>query len=493
MTIHDLSFNQDFTCLLVSTNKCHKIFNCDPFGEFYLVGKDKENSPTAFLRMLFSTSLTIIVPEYGTEVGNRVLKVFNLKQNLKICELTFPLNIVDLMLNRKRLVVFLEVGQIYIYDLSSIRLIKVLEINSFMKRSEDDDQCVVADLSPDDNSYLVLPLLVINEQTDLFNTDGSGGSSQLGTPVLRPSDSRIVNSLDELIEFTDKNKQSSLAKQDTITLDDLQKNSPGWILVYDTISLRPRLIYKAHDAGIAKVAISNSSGEIATASTKGTIIRVCHLSFELLHDFNKLKITHINNLRRGHNLTTINALKFNIDSSILGCGSESNTIHFFNIGPDNATSPGDEDPYSSDDDAKDGRSSLEDLNENLASLLVLKQPEESPPKEAEQSNSYFSAFRRSSKLLNNLYTKLIIKKLPYRDYFDNLIWTKPRRSFAYIKLPEHLASVSHKRNVEIGFSSSGLLMLASYITGTFYHYQLPKLHGEEREKCTLLSLNSLLG
>lgn len=493
MTIHDLAFNQDFTCLLMSTDECHKIFNCDPFGEFYLAGKDTDNGATAFLRMLFSTSLTIMVPDGGAETGKRVLKVFNLKQNLKICELTFPLNIVDLMLNRKRMIVFLEVGQIYIYDLSSIRLIKVLEINSFIKKHEDDDLTVVADLSPDDNSYLVLPLLAINEQTDLFNTECVAGTSQPDTPVLKPSDSRIVSSLDELIEFTQKNKQSSLAKQETITLEDLQKDSPGWILVYDTINLRPRLIYKAHDAGIAKVAISNTSGEIATASTKGTIIRVCHLNFELLDHFKKLKISHVTNLRRGHNLSTINALKFNVDSTILGCSSESNTIHFFQVDADSSANADDEEEaYSSDEDAKSGRSSQEDLNENLASLLVLKRPDESPVKEAEHSNSYFSAFRRSSKILNNLYTKLIMKKLPYRDYLDNLLWTKPRRSFAYIKLPEQ-STQSRKKYVEIGFSGSGSLMLASYITGTFYHYQLPKPHGgEEREKCVLLSQNSLL-
>lgn len=493
MLIHDLAFNQDFTCLLMSTDECHKIFNCDPFGEFYLAAKDTEISATAFLRMLFSTSLTIIVPEGGPSVGKRVLKVFNLKQNLKICELTFPLDIVDLMLNRKRLIVFLEVGQIYIYDLSSIRLIKVLEINSFLKKHDEENQGVVADLSPDDNSYLVLPLLVVNEQTDLFNTVSASGASQPATPMSNPSEPHLVNSLGELIEFTHKNQHSTLAKRESITLEDLQKDSLGWILVYDTINLRPRLIYKAHDSGIAKVAISNNSGDIATASTKGTIIRVCHLNSELLRDFKKLKISHVTNLRRGHNLTTINALKFNIDSSILGCSSESNTIHFFLINCETSSGAEDvEDPYSSDEENRSVQSSQDDLNENLASLLVLKRPEESPAKETGHSQSYLSAFRRSS-ILNNQYTKLIMKKLPYKDYLDNLLWTKPRRSFAYIRLPEQLSGQSQRKNVEIGFSGSGSLMLASYITGTFYHYQLPKPHGgEEREKCILLSKSSLL-
>lgn len=496
MVINDFAFNQDFTCLLMSTLECHKIFNCDPFGEFYSLPSDMNPLPTAFLRMLFSTSLTIIVPEMNLNLGNRVLQVYNLKQKLKICELTFPSNIVDLMLNRKRLVVFLEVGQIYIYDLSSVKLMKVLEINSFvLKKGHDESNStrVVASLSPDDRLYLALPLLHVNEQTDLFNADGS--SSQPTTPVLRPSDSAAVVSLDSLVELTQKNEHSPLAKKETITLEDLQKDSHGWVVIYDTINLKPRLIYKAHDSGIAKIAISRDSHAVATASNKGTIIRVCHLNFELLEDLNKLTITHITNLRRGHHLTRINNLTFSLDSSILGCGSDSNTIHFFTTGGPASTPAGPsgatEEHETSDEESRSGRSSLEDLNENLANLLILKQPEQERELE-EEPKLYFSlGLKKLSKLLNNPYTKLIMKKLPYKDYFDNLIWEPPRRSFAFVKLAETAPSTPRHKSVEIGFGPSGLLMLASYQTGTFYQYKLPKPHLEDREECHLISSHSL--
>lgn len=469
--INDLAFNQDNTCLLMSTLECHKIYNCDPFGEFYT--SDKNNAPTAFLRMLFSTSLTIIVPESGLSLGNRVLQVHNLKQNLKICELTFPSNIVDLMLNRQRLVVFLEVGQIYIYDLSSVRLMKVLEINSYLK---DENDRVVAALSADDRLYLAMPLLVVNDQTDLFNEC----SSQPSTPVLRPSDLAPVVLLDSLVELTQKNENSLLAKKETITLDDLQKDSSGWVVIYDTINLKPRLLYKAHDSGIAKIALSRDSHAVATASTKGTIIRVSHLNYDLLDDLGKLHITHITNLRRGHHLTRVTNLTFSVDSSVLGCGSDSNTIHFFKIAPETPQ-------QELSDEEQSNRSSLDDLNENLANLLILKQPEE--PENEDNDGLYFSRFRRSSKFLNNPYTKLLMKKLPYKDYFDNLIWEPPRRLFAYVKLGEN-GPVTHK-NVELGLGALGVLMLASYHTGTFYQYKLPKPSGEEREECVLLSSHLL--
>lgn len=485
MVIRDLAFNQDFTSLLMSTDENHKIFNCDPFGEFYVLSaKDKEKCPTAFLRMLFSTSLTFIVPE--TPSGSRVVKVMNLKLNMKICELVFSLNIVDLMINRKRLVVFVEVGQIYIYDLSTIRLVKVVEVNDFTKKG-DSPRSVVAALSADDSSLLVLPLLALNDQSDVLSCDIMGQSpSQPGTPVLRPSDSTLPNTLDSLIQLTQKNNMSPLLAREGITLEDLHNDSKGWLLVYDTVHLMPRLIYKAHDSAIAKIAISADSKCIATALTKGTIVRVCHLLHE---DSEKIKLDHITNLRRGHNATRVTTLSFNTSASVLGCASDSDTIHFFMVSSDTDTtqdvpSDAEDDSRPSDDDA--GRS-LEDLNENLANLLILRPAEETEKEES----GYFNALKRSARLLNNLYTKLIVRKLPYREYLGNLMWEATRRSFAYIRLPEYVPGASSRpKNVEIGFSGTGLVMLASYNTGTLYHYRLPDAGGE-REACSLLSLNSL--
>ncbi|ODV80346.1 autophagy-related protein 21 [Suhomyces tanzawaensis NRRL Y-17324] len=541
VVINDLTLNQDCSCISISTNEYHKIFNCEPFGEFYtsqslpqqndpdsatsndsnqerpatnrrdsLIVTDSSGpkNPTAFLKMLFSTSLTIIIPQSTTKLGNRLLKIYNLKQNLKICELTFPSSIVNVRLNRKRLVVFLEIGQIYVYDLSCVRLIKVLEINTYGDLSLSDEKApnseLVGDLSPDDQSYLLLPVSMINDQTDLFNTENgrpastSRPGSQPSTPVLQPSDSTILSYyLDSLIALTHKNDGSSISKRigQGITLEDLKKDSDGWVLVYDTIKLKPKLIFKAHNSAIAKITISGNNRSIATASVKGTIIRV----FQLEINEDKIGISQVINLRRGHNLARINTLSFNSDCTILGCGSESNTIHFFKLNEE-----GQQHVVESDDES-DEESRSEDLNDNLASLLV----EQSTPKESEEPASYFSFnLKKTSKLINNHYTKSIIKRLPYKDYFDNLIWEPPRRSFAYIKLPEYTPPPPHsaasdisKNKVEIGFNAN-LILLASYQTGTFYQYQLPPVpvkgqkhkHREDdtRQECLLVNQYSLV-
>lgn len=470
---NDLAFNQDFTCILISTGEGHKIFNCDPFGEFYSLVKNE--CPTAIQRMLFSTLLTIVVPETGQKGGNKMLKIFNLKQNLKICDLTFPSGIIDLMLNRKRLVVFLELGQIYIYNLSNITLSKVLEVN--IPQGEDGPE-VVADLSADDKSYLVLPLLMVNDHTDLFNL-----SSSLAVDPKKGS-----KQIRSLIEFTRKNKQTSLMKKDAVLLEDLRKESHGWILVYDTIELKPRLLYEAHDSSIAKVAISKEANKIASASSKGTIIRISHLE----EQDEKLSITRITSLRRGHHPAHVNCLKFNLDSTILGCGSESNTIHLFHTKALCELAGEDDNENADSEEEYEGsrHSSLEDLNENLANLLILKQPQDG----STEGKSYFSMVKeKSGRLLDSQFTQLLIKKLPYRDYFDNLILEPPRRCFAYTRLPEvGLPALRKKNNVEIGFTSSDALMLASYQTGTFYMFKVPKVKEDEKAECTLLSSHSLI-
>ena len=134
-TINDISFNPDFSLVSVATHTGNKVFNCEPFGELYSSSETQlrrtlsnsidgsntneqstedsssEQHPTKLLKMLFSTSLTIIVPE---ENDCRYLKVFNLKQNLKIVDLEFEASIFDVKLNRKRLVVALQNGELHI-------------------------------------------------------------------------------------------------------------------------------------------------------------------------------------------------------------------------------------------------------------------------------------------------------------------------------------------------------------------------------------------
>ncbi|KAI5955795.1 hypothetical protein KGF54_001297 [Candida jiufengensis] len=473
MYINDLAFNPDYSSISISTTKNHKIFNCEPFGELYsssenqlkktlsnsieeeeeqqeLTNDDKHNYPTKLLKMLFSTSLTIIVPQ---DENTKVLKIYNLKQNLKIVDLKFESNIIDVKLNRKRLVVFLQNGEIHIYDLSCIKLIKILKLHIPEENSE-----FVGDLSVNDKSWLCLPLNLLSEST-LMNEP-----------------------LNKYIGITPKIKETNLLENPVITIEDLKKDGDGWLLVYDTINLKPIIIFKAHDSLIGKISISHQGFKIATASIKGTILRV----FDLVQiDDETINLGNVKNLRRGHNLTKINSLSFHNQDLILGCGSESNTVHLFKLNNKNNNdlelkeNQDDREIYDHSDDQSDGeanRSSSEDLNESLANLLLSKNQQSQPTTQIEEDKPQLikqkSWFKKTKKkFINNQYTSSILKKLPYKDLFENLIWEPPTRSFAYIKLPEYIQDSKNK--VEIGFYND-LIFIASYQTGKFYQYQLPK-------------------
>lgn len=527
-TINDLSFNPDYSSISVSTSDGFKIFNCEPFGEFYSsqesplrksISNSLEDStgshnqihskndfqdtpaklPTAFLKMLFSTSLTIVVPQSEDNLGSRLLKIYNLKQNLKICELNFPSSIIDIKLNRKRLLVVLDTGQLYIYDLSCVRLLKILQL---LFNEHNSNQKFIGDLGADDNSWLIIPVISASNQTDLLNAETG---SQPSTPKLTPSDSVInTGSYSQFIEFTRNSSLSSLKKKNKlITLDDIKKDSEGWVIVYDTINLAPVVIFEAHHSAIARICISHRDNKIATASVKGTIIRV----FDLKEFEGKVKVHQVKNLRRGHNLVKVNSLSFHSDNHILGCGSESNTIHLFKIHDEESelcANENNEDRtnHNSDYEDSDGDTSKssEDLNENLANLLISK-PLDPISMEADDklSNSWFD---KTKKLISNQYTNSIIKKLPYKGYLENLIWQPPRRSFAYIKLPEyapHNEKDPRSNKVEIGFNND-LVFIASYHTGNFYQYQIPKQRGsvssisedDKREECLLISQFNLI-
>jgi hypothetical protein len=214
------------------------------------------------------------------------------------------------------------------------------------------------------------------------------------------------------------------------------KDYKGWLLIYDTIELKPLLVMKCHSGSVKKIIISNLV--IATASSKGTIIRLFYL--------NDLKLYKIVNLRRGHNIAKITSLKFNQDQTVLACGSES-TIHFFSLNDEEEDDTHQEQEENEDLESLDENSKLsEDLNENLANLLISK-PLEPEPEKTWKINSY---------------TKKLLKNLPYKDYFNNLILLPPKRSFNIIKLKEH-------KPIELGFLDD-LILVASY-SGKFYQYK----------------------
>eukprot|EP00092_Neocalanus_flemingeri_P001120 GFUD01001193.1.p1 GENE.GFUD01001193.1~~GFUD01001193.1.p1 ORF type:complete len:480 (+),score=82.30 GFUD01001193.1:248-1687(+) len=96
----------------------------------------------------------------------------------------------------------------------------------------------------------------------------------------------------------------------------------GELQIFDTINLASRVIIPAHEGQLAALQFSPSGTRIATASEKGTVIRVFST-----HDGSKLY-----ELRRGLKRTaSIYSLSFSPCGSFLACSSNTETIHVFKL------------------------------------------------------------------------------------------------------------------------------------------------------------------
>ncbi|KAJ4466318.1 WD40 repeat-like protein [Lentinula aciculospora] len=263
------NFNQDFSCISVGTRKGYSITNCDPFGRVYTMN----DGARGIVEMLFCTSLIALVGAADQPQSSpRKLQIVNTKRQSMICELLFPSSILAVKLNRKTLVIVLET-EIYIYDISNMRLLHVIETTP-------NPEAICA-LSPSaDSSYLAYP-----------------------SPVPSPSTpgTSAINSV--------PSSSSSSASQS------------GDVLLFSTRSLTVANVIQAHKAPISFLSINSTGTLLASSSDKGTVIRVWSIpGAEKLYQF-----------RRGTREAKIYSMNFNAVSSLLAVSSAHDTVHIFKL------------------------------------------------------------------------------------------------------------------------------------------------------------------
>lgn len=107
-------------------------------------------------------------------------------------------------------------------------------------------------------------------------------------------------------------QRASLVKEDAAESD--ESGNENWEIMSE-------MEIKAHQNGIVAMCISNDGGFVATASEKGTLIRVYKVSSgKLLKEF-----------RRGIKAVMITGLTFSSDNSLLLVSSNTGTIHLFDL------------------------------------------------------------------------------------------------------------------------------------------------------------------
>ncbi|KAI4238250.1 MAG: hypothetical protein L6R40_005790 [Gallowayella cf. fulva] len=265
MSMNFVTFNQDHSHLAIGTTRGFRIYTTDPFSKCF----ETKQGDIALLEMLFSTSLVALI------LSPRRLQITNTKRQSTICELTFPTTVLAVRLNRKRLAVVLE-DQIYLYDISNMKLLHTIETSP-------NPNAIVA-LSPSsDACYLAYPL------------------PQKSLP---------------------SNLTSSHATHAPPTSNHIPPTT-GDVLIFDALKLEAINVAEAHRSPLSCITLNNTGTLLATASDKGTIIRVFAVpSAKKLYQF-----------RRGSMPSRIYSMAFNATSTLLCVSSASDTVHIFKLAP----------------------------------------------------------------------------------------------------------------------------------------------------------------
>jgi len=126
--------------VVIATTRGIRQFTTEPFAQYY---QDDEGD-IAIIEMLYSTPLVALV------FSPRALRVLNTKRRTPICELSFPLKILAVKMNRKRLAVVLT-NQIFLYDMSNMKRLHIIDTSP-----NPHGLCALSPSS--ENDYLVYPL-----------------------------------------------------------------------------------------------------------------------------------------------------------------------------------------------------------------------------------------------------------------------------------------------------------------------------------------------
>lgn len=442
-----LSFNQDKTCLAAASEKAFAIFNCDPFDSCYTCAQHT----VSVAEMLFSTSLVAIV---DPAVGTSCLRIINTKKNSTICELAFPARITAIKMNRKRIVVFLT-AQVLIYDVSCMKLLhKIDMLNPCPAVGPQNEPEIACDLSSSDLSILAF------QQFDP-SPESTPGDSNNGTS----------NSND---------KSNNLGPQS------------GNAVIFDALNVAPICIVNCHKTGLQKLTLSENGVLLASASKKGTIVRI----------FNTQTGARLCEFRRGSLPASICSLSFNSTNTVLACSSTTGTVHFFNVPEYIAHLGVSKDIGSSLLSSTPAQTTTAATDTPTAGTTSPSPPSLSPtpPKELPKSSLLSteendevqklmasvdvlaeggkreSAFQKTKNLTNLLWSQ---SKHYLPQHISSII--EPKRDYAFIHLPT------------VGKSTIGLFESTCYIAtadGMFLQYSIPSPQAAEAALAASSSSNS---
>ncbi|KAJ2109936.1 autophagy protein [Coemansia sp. RSA 376] len=437
-----INFNQDYSCLSVGSKNGYKIYNCEPFGKCYA----RSEGGIGIVEMLFCTSLVALVGSGDQPtLSPRRLQIINTKRQSIICELTFPTTILAVKLNRRRLIAVLE-EQIYVYDISNMKLLHTIETPP--------NPTAICAMSPSsENCFIAYPT-----------------PASISSPPTKPG------ALSEIPATTD-------------------------VMVFDANACEAINIIQAHKSPVSSLAMNREGTMLATASDKGTVIRVFALP----------SAQKIAQFRRGAYPAKIHSITFNATSTLLLVSSDTDTVHIFRIadGRNKKAAKGiagvptaplhHSDSYASsvtsmaaDSDSISDSMTVADGSGRFGDMQRGRGPSSSRTangssggvrgSNGNRSQAPFEGMLRKASWKGLVNSKFVGKAAQLMPDMLSEMW-EPSRDFAFLKLP--------KSNIQsiTAMSSSAPQIMVVTSDGYFYQYSIDLDKGGE---CVLLKQDCLL-
>mmetsp|Transcript_1286 Transcript_1286/g.2179 ORF Transcript_1286/g.2179 Transcript_1286/m.2179 type:complete len:628 (+) Transcript_1286:37-1920(+) len=299
--INFLGFNQDQTCLAVGTLHGFMIFSTEKFALLH----DEACGAVFLMEMLFRTSLVALVNQYGTG-GRQQLTMWNTKERCQITQLHFNAEIYGVKMNHRRTVVLLR-EKIHIFDLKTMKSLHVIDRTS----SPWADPALGWLCATCDRGYLATPLALAGGAPALCGEQGGNAWSSVYSSTLH--DTRPGSLVGDLDGGSLQHGQYAPPSSD------VAEAKLGLVTVVDTYTLKPIGTVLAHKSPVQALCLNPTGQLLATASSKGTMVRV----------FSVPSLDNVCVFRRGAAHCRILGLLFSRDSAHICCSSSTGTVHIF--------------------------------------------------------------------------------------------------------------------------------------------------------------------
>ncbi|KAI9261462.1 WD40-repeat-containing domain protein [Phascolomyces articulosus] len=296
-------FNQEYGCFATGLDTGFRVYNCDPLIE--QARSESSEGGIALVEMLYRTNYLAFVgggknPRFPP---NKVI-IYDSIKGKPVLELEYKSDVKNVKLRRDRLTVVLA-NKVFIYQFSiNPQLLHTFE-------TCDNKRGLAAVSAAQDHAVLIIP------------------GRQKGHLQIVDLDSLGYYWSAVPQRYSDASTNSSTNGMTTSTPEfDPSLQSPPPSVAAATATGRPTptanvSIIAAHSGRLSSVALNHDGTKCATASDKGTLVRV----------FNTATGTLLNELRRGMDRAEIYSIAFNHDSTRLCVSSDKGTIHVFNLDP----------------------------------------------------------------------------------------------------------------------------------------------------------------